>query len=239
MTRYEIAGLQVDLEAGGRTAAQAEAYRAPHLGRPAHLTIRADGAALLARFPELETAELAEYLYTGDRFSLGLLSHGGMMLHASAVEYRGECVCFSAPPGVGKSTLAGRWLRLFGGEILNDDKPALRRFPEGWRAFGTPWSGKTDRNVNRSAPLAAVCFLFRGEENGAVRLSPGEALPLLLSQTPFRLDRENLERLLARADQLLNEIPAWRLTCRNDDSAAIFARETLFRPGTGKDTQRI
>lgn len=225
---YQIAGLLVEMSPSGRTAAQAEAYLASAAGRPADLNIRVDGAALLARFPELKTADMAEYIASGDRFAVGLLAHGGLMLHASAVEYGGQAVCFSAPPGVGKSTHAERWVRLFGASILNDDKPALRRSREGWRVYGTPWSGKEDRSANRSVPLAGICFLFQGAENALEPLTPAEALPLLLSQTPFRLRREDLERLLALTDRLLRETRLWRLTCRNDDGAAWFAKSRLF-----------
>lgn len=51
---YQIAGLLVEMSPSGRTAAQAEAYLASAAGRPADLNIRVDGAALLARFPELK-----------------------------------------------------------------------------------------------------------------------------------------------------------------------------------------
>lgn len=225
---YRIADLLVEMSPGGRTAAQAEAYLASAVGRSADIGIRVDGASALAQCPELETEDMAEYIATGDCFAVGLLRNEGMMLHASAVEYGGQAVCFSAPPGVGKSTHAERWVRLFGASILNDDKPALRRVDGVWRAYGTPWSGKEDLSQNRSAPLAAVCFLFRGEENALEPLTPAQALPLLLSQTPFRLRREDMERLLTTADCLLRETKVFRLTCRNDDGAARFARDRLF-----------
>lgn len=150
------------------------------------------------------------------------------MLHASAVEYGGQAVCFSAPPGTGKSTHTEKWVRLFGASILNDDKPALRRESGVWQVYGTPWSGKEALHQNRSAPLRAICFLFQGEENALQPLTPAEALPLLLSQTPFRLHREDMDRLLAAADRLLRETNVFRLICRNDDSAAYFVREKLF-----------
>ena len=225
---YQIADLLVEMSPGGRTAAQAEAYLASAVGRSADIGIRVDGAAALAQCPELETEDMAEYIVSGDCFAVGLLAHEGMMLHASAVEYDGQVVCFSAPPGTGKSTHAEKWVRLFDVSILNDDKPALRRIDDVWKVYGTPWSGKEDLSQNRSAPLAAICFLFRGEENILEPLTPTQALPLLLSQTPFRLRREDMERLLTTADCLLRETKVFRLTCRNDDSAARFARDRLF-----------
>ena len=125
--RYRIADLIVEMSPKGRTAAQAEVYRTSARGGAADITIRVGGAEALSLCPELETEDLAEYIATGDCFAVGLLSHEGMMLHASAVEYGGQAVCFSAPPGTGKSTHTEKWTRLFGASILNDDKPALRR----------------------------------------------------------------------------------------------------------------
>lgn len=226
--RYRIADLIVEMSPKGRTAAQAEVYRTSARGGAADITIRVGGAEALSLCPELETEDLAEYIATGDCFAVGLLSHEGMMLHASAVEYGGQAVCFSAPPGTGKSTHTEKWTRLFGASILNDDKPALRRCNGVWQVYGTPWCGKEALHQNRSAPLRAICFLFQGQENALQPLTPAEALPLLLSQTPFRLHREDMDRLLAAADRLLRETNVFRLICRNDDSAAYFVRERLF-----------
>ena len=197
--KYRIAELNIDLTASGRTAVQAAPYAFDWEGE-ADMTIRADGEKLLAEVPALETADMAEYMASGEYFALGLLhfdgmttdeirgvvqafgraaklakdaGFDGMMLHASAVELDGECVCFSAPPGVGKSTMTERWERLFGAAVLNDDKPALRHMDGKWIAFGTPWSGKHDKSRTAGAPLRAICFLFRGEENAVEPLTPG------------------------------------------------------------------
>lgn len=229
--RYEIADLLVELECSGRTREQAKAYAVAEDARTPQLRIQIDPGRVLERMPELETLDMAEYLATGDMFAAGLLAHGGVMLHASCLSYRGGAVCFSAPPGVGKSTHTEKWVRLFGAEILNDDKPALRRTGDGWFAYGTPWSGKHDLSANQSAPLKAVCFLFRGEETVLEPLSPAQALPLFLSQTVFRLSRENMERLLPLADRLLREVPVWKLTCTIGDEAAYAVRNALFPEG--------
>ena len=229
--RYKIAELLVDMECSGRTLEQARAYRTRSDGEEPHLRIRVDPKRVLEHMPELESLDMAEYLATGDIFAAGLPAHGGMMLHASCISYRGEAVCFSAPPGVGKSTHTEKWVRLFGARILNDDKPALRRHEDGWYAHGTPWSGKHDLSENCRAPLKAICFVFRGEENTLTPLSPAQALPLFMSQTVFRLGRENMERLLPLVDRLLREVPVWRLACTAEDEAASVVREVLF-PGT-------
>ena len=226
--RCSIAGLNVELACGGRTKAQAEAYLASACAESPQITISVDAKAALARRPELQSEDLAEYLLTGDRFALALLEHEGFMLHASAVCWDGQAVCFSAPPGVGKSTHSEKWHRLFGAEILNDDKPALRRVDGRWMAYGTPWSGKHDLSRPAGAPLKVLCFLFRGEENKMEPLAPARALPLLLSQTLFQLRRERMERLLPLADDLLRHVSVWKLTCNQSDEGAELARNTIF-----------
>ena len=233
MSQYRIADLKIDMSCSGRTADQAAAYASAWSGAP-DLSIRVDPRAVLAANPHLESEDMAEYLASGERFAVGLLAHQGVMLHASAVELDGRCVCFSAPPGVGKSTMTGRWERLFGARVLNDDKPALRRVGGQWRAFGTPWSGKHDKSLGISAPLSAICFLFRGDENAVEPLTPAQALPLFMSQTIFRLGRADLMRLLDLADELLGEVPLYRVTCRNDDSAAVFTKNALFGENAGR-----
>lgn len=225
---YQIAGLLVKMESSGRTREQAEPYRVSSDDRQPDLYIRTNPQRVLERMPELETLDLAEYMASGDRFAAGLLSHQGVMLHASCIEYAGEALCFSAPPGVGKSTHAEKWVRLFGARILNDDKPALRRGEQGWVAHGTPWSGKHDLNANRSAPLKAICFLFRGERTQLSPLTPAQALSLFMSQTVFRLGLENMDRLLPLADALLREVPIFRLDCTIEDEAAFTVREFFF-----------
>ena len=70
--------------------------------------------------------------------------------------------------------------------------------------------------------------MFRGEENELLPLTPAEALPLFMSQTVFQLGRADLVRLMDLADQLLREVAVYRLTCRNDDSAAEFVRAAIF-----------
>ena len=176
--RYRIADLIVEMSPKGRTAAQAEVYRTSARGGAADITIRVGGAQALSLCPELETEDLAEYIATGDCFAVGLLSHEGMMLHASAVEYGGQAVCFSAPPGTGKSTHTEKWTRLFGASILNDDKPALRRESGVWQVYGTPWCGKEALHQNRSAPLRAICFLFTAAHSGGGFTSAAESDPL-------------------------------------------------------------
>ena len=229
MDYYHIAGLTVAMTAAGRTARQAAPYLASACPGPADLTVSCDTARILAANPWLENAEDAQYMGTGACFARQLIDFNGFQLHASAVALEGRAWLFSGPCGIGKSTLTERWVRIFGAVMLNDDKPALRLLPEGWRVYGTPWSGKWDKSAPLDAPLGGVAFLNRAEENAITQLTHAQVLPMLLSQMPRGLDRAHMERLLELADELLRRVPMWRLTCRNEDAAAALARAEMIK----------
>lgn len=226
MSRYEIAGLQVEMAVSGRTQKQAAAYAAPAHGQP-DIVLPNDAEEFLRAYPELKTLETAQYMGTGAWFARRLLDHQGIQLHASAVIFEGKAYLFSAPCGTGKSTHTEKWVRLFGARYLNDDKPALRFVDGGWIAYGTPWSGKHDISSPEGVPLGGIAFLKRGQENSIEPLQPSKAVPLLLSQVTRVHPMAQTERLLELADRLLRSIPVWELTCRNDDEAAYVAHRAM------------
>ena len=127
------------------------------------------------------------YMETASRFYRQLLTHNGMMLHASAVVLDGRAYLFSGPPRTGKSTHTGLWRQLFGdnAHIINDDKPALRFVDGRWFAYGTPWCGKDGINLNEKAPLGGICFLKQSQQNRIWRLDPKEATQNLIYQTVY------------------------------------------------------
>ena len=228
MKRYEIAGLQVDLEAGGRTESQAAPYEVPVCG-PADMVVQIDVAATARLNPDIDDLEMVEYLGTGFRFASLLPRFQGLMLHSSAVICEGKAYLFTAPSGVGKSTHTEKWVRLFGAEYLNDDKPALRLVDGQWMAYGTPWSGKYDLSSPRGVPLGGIAVLDRGEENRIFAMSPADALPFVMSQTAHKLTRKQMEHMLTIMDDLLQRVPVWKLICRKDDEAAILSHSVMVR----------
>lgn len=226
MKRYKIAGLSVDMEAEGRTLKQAEPYADQSQG-PADMVIKVDVEQTMALNPQLTEWDLTEYMATGHRFCELLPLFQGLMLHSSAVICGGKAYLFTAPSGTGKSTHTQKWVRLFGAQYLNDDKPALRLMDERWVAYGTPWSGKHDISSPVGVELGGIAVLTRGEENAIERLSPAEALPYIMSQTIFRQTRQRMDKQLALLDDLLSRVPVWMLTCRNDDEAAMLSHGTM------------
>lgn len=163
-----------------------------------------------------------EYMLTGNGFYSELLHFGGLMIHASAVVYKGGAYLFSADSGTGKSTHTQLWLKAFGDEakILNDDKPAVRIIDGKAYAYGTPWSGKTDWNLNVRADLKGICFLERAKENTIRRADAGEVVSDLLRQTIRPQKEENMDKLLENMDALLKIVPVYKMGCNMDVSAA-------------------
>ena len=157
--------------------------------------------------------------------------YNGLMLHASAAALGGRAYLFSGPCGRGKSTHTRLWQQTFGEavQVFNDDKPALRRLDGRWFAYGTPWCGKDGINLNQKWPLGGICFLEKAQENRIRRLSPAEALPLILAQTTYRLQPHSMELLLASLDSLLREIPVFLLENRPEEAAARLSFETMRR----------
>ena len=146
-----------------------ETYRSDTEGQP-DITLdgtKEDYEKLRKQYPHLSIEE-CEYSCAGAEFYMKLLKHQGFMIHASAVEKEGKAYLFSAPSGTGKSTHAQLWRQTFKGEpirIINDDKPAVCLQNGVFYACGTPFSGKTDKNENRKAPIQGLCMLHRGKTN--------------------------------------------------------------------------
>ncbi len=231
MPRYQIAGLNVEMD-------------------PKHPTLLKQGVPYLHDFsgdadivvdfpqsfyeekhklhPEL-SMDSCEYLWMGFGVYRKLVNFGGFVLHASALAYQGRAYLFSAPCGTGKSTHTGLWKEAFGDEviILNDDKPALRKIDGVFHAFGTPFSGKTDKNVNMGVPLGGICVLEQSKENWIRPVSGRDAILPLYHQTMRPPDAKNMDLLLGLLDELIQQVPVYRMGCNISLDAARLARDTM------------
>lgn len=175
-------------------------------------------------------AESAEYMIAGTIFYRELLKKNGCLLHSSAVVVDDEAYLFSANCGTGKSTHTSLWLKYLADKnpyILNDDKPAIRVLEDGIYAYGTPFSGKYDMNENKKVKLKAICFLEQSEINFIRKVDTKEAIKLFLEQTIRRLKEENMNRFLDILEQILKEIPIYKLYCNISEEAVQLSYRTL------------
>lgn len=185
------------------------------------------------KYPLLDKG-MIEYICLGGEYYNALVHFNGMLLHSSCVVKNDKAYLFSAPSGTGKSTHTQLWIKRYpDAYILNDDKPAIRICPDGIFAYGTPFSGKTNLNVNKRIPIGGICMLTRGETNHIAKISTDEALFGILNQTVRPDKEEDMDKVLTTLDKIVREIPMYRLSCNMDTEAAEVAYE--FMKGNDKN----
>jgi MoaA/NifB/PqqE/SkfB family radical SAM enzyme len=99
-----------------------------------------------------------------------LADRQGFYLHSAGAILDGAGVLFVGHSEAGKSTTT-RLLMEAGAagnmqvEILCDDRNIVRRGDDGWRVFGTWSHGDVPVVSGKDAPLRAICFIEKGNEN--------------------------------------------------------------------------
>lgn len=225
---YKIADLITEIPEVGGLAPLLQEYICAGDG-PAQITIDP------TRFkPELYPAELDEtqvaYLESGLHFFAKLMSFGGFYLHSSSVAYEGRAYMFSADSGTGKSTHTKLWRQVFGDEakIFNDDKAPLRYLDGVWYAYGAPWCGKDNININMKVPVGGICFLKQAQENKIRRLSPAEAATKIIRQTIRQYQRaERVDLMLSHVEKLVQQIPVFEMENSPEPAAVQLSYETM------------
>lgn len=150
------------------------------------------------------------------------IADGVLLFHSSAIAVDGRAYLFTAPSGTGKSTHTALWRELLGERavMINDDKPLIAVKKDGAFVYGTPWNGKAHLGTNTSAPIAGICFLSRGEDNSIKKITSGEALPRLMTQTYRPKTVDGVQKMLALLIEMSNRVPLWSLKCNMDVEAA-------------------
>ena len=154
-----------------------------------------------------------------------IAAYNVFLMHSSVLEVNGYAYAFTAKSGVGKSTHTALWLKnIPGARVLNGDKPLYRLEENGsFTVFGTPWNGKENWGENISAPLAAICFLDRGEVNSIRPATPDETLERLMHQLYLRGERSSVMQQLTLMDALIGGARFFVLSCNISDEAAKIA----------------
>lgn len=181
-----------------------------------------------ARLPDSFLEELAVHRMLAET----LIEYDTVLFHGSCIAVDGTAYLFAAPSGTGKSTHARLWRELLGERavMVNDDKPMLH-IGETVTAFGSPWNGKERLGENISAPLKAICFLSRAEENRIERASAPEIYPQMMFQIYRPKNPELMQKTLALTDRLLERVSLYRLACNMDPAVA----ELSFGVMSGKE----
>lgn len=167
--------------------------------------------------------------YVGEAFAYLALKHGRVVFHSSAISCDGLGVCFSAPSGTGKSTHTGLWRTHYEDktEIINDDTPVLYVNSNTAVLCGTPWSGKTELNINKQVPLKGIVFLERSKENYIKKLSGLETLRSFFSEAKIPQIPELFDAGISVAGKLLENVPVYLLGCNISKDAVDLVKNTL------------
>ena len=117
--------------------------------------------------------------------------------------------------------------------MLTDEISYIRGCNDRYSACGTPFTGELDRaGENCSAPIAALFFLEKGQENRVEQMSESCAVQRLMRNILFfAQDSELAEKLLATACDFVSRIPVYRLifypNARVWDEVKSFGREAV------------
>lgn len=176
---------------------------------------------------ETESAGTMGFEYLGQMMPCVLLNRGILTFHGVLVEYAESGIAICAPSGTGKTTHARLWRNCKNALILNGDRTVVSKSKDGWLSWGTPWSGTSGEQINRSAPLKALVVLEQGSENRAERVSPQVAVRRLLPHLMYPAWDEALTmKAFDLMDDLLRSIPVYCLACRPDaDAVEVLCRE--------------
>ncbi len=233
MDKYSIAGLKVCAEFHyDRMKTNMPKYKSDFYGEP-DITINVPKSSSMTyqdNNPHF-TLGSCEYSIAGTQFYTQLLDHDGMMLHSSSIMMDGNAYLFSARSGTGKSTHTSLWQKVYGedrAQNFNDDKPAIRIIDSKAYACGTPFSGKSDINLNVIVPLKAICFIERSETNYIKKIPPFKAIPLIINQTIFKGQTpETQQKVQDMIAKIISLVPVYILGCNISDEAAILAHDIM------------
>ena len=167
--------------------------------------------------------------YIGEAFAYLALKHGRVVFHSSAMSHDNLGVCFSAPSGTGKSTHTGLWKTYYDDktEIINDDTPVLFVESENAVLCGSPWSGKTELNINKAVPLKGIVFLERSKENRIEKIGGLSALRHFFSEAKIPQIPELFNLGVELAGKILEKTPVYILGCNISKDAVDLVKNTL------------
>lgn len=159
-----------------------------------------------------------------------LPDYDGFLMHGVLLEIEGTGITFLAKSGVGKTTHAKLWQEFLGGKaaIINGDKPLVRLENGQVMAFGTPWAGKENLQINRSTALNKICFIERAETNICRRIGPAEGLMRLIPQVYRSKSEAGRHKTLDLLSNLAGQASFYVMECNTDISAALVAYEGMM-----------
>ena len=182
---------------------------------------------LMRKYNWLDDAQ-REVVSSAQLFFLKALKYKRILVHASVVAIDRDAYLFVAPGSGGKSSHVSMWKELFGNSItiLADDSPIVGMKDSKPVVWNTPWSKKTESVDTSAYFLKGICLLEKGHINVIEKITAEEALESIMCMYPPDLDKYAIQVCIN--DILLN-VPAWRLSCTVSIEAAEIAAKNLIK----------
>lgn len=162
-------------------------------------------------------------------YAFSAADHGTLLVHASVIRCGGRAYMMTAPSGTGKSTHTRLWYdNIPGCDLMNDDNPVLRIVDGSPIVYGSPWSGKTPCYRNVSAPVGAIVRIRQRPANSIRRLSPVEALVVLLpAMSNMKWDKRVYGGICDTISCLIGKCNVYELGCLPNAEAALLCHDTI------------
>lgn len=211
---------------GSVTQSVEHAYiRAEHLGKTHRISVTEAMAGRVISPRLVLNALDVEHLVT---------ESGGVILHASYIDWEGRGILFTAPSETGKTTQAELWKQHRGADIINGDRAVVIPRDGSLCAGGLPFSGSSRYCENRTLPLAAIVYLKQAPVTTIRRLKGMEAFRRVWEGVCINnWNREDTAEALNLVQKALEKIPVYELACTPDESA-VTALETQIRKQVSK-----
>lgn len=149
-----------------------------------------------------------------------MIQNGAMILHSAYMCYKDSAVLFSAPSEVGKSTQASLWEKYRGTRTINGDRSLLIRGENGWYAYGWPVCGSSEVCNNEAYPIRAIVMLKQAKINRAYPIKGFQAVREIMEQITINSwDGAFQMRVMDNLEQLIQEVPIYRLECDISEQA--------------------
>lgn len=164
-------------------------------------------------------------------YGMAAANHQTIKIHASVIEKGGKALVFMGKSGTGKSTHSSNWQQFVPDcQLLNDDEPIVRVLSDGSiRVYGAPWSGSTPCYRNASAEIAAFVRLYQNPNNKLTPLKGVQAFASLYQSVAIlRSDNENKELVITTVNDILEQVPIYRLDNRPDREAVSLTESLLI-----------
>ena len=192
------------------------------------MTVKKNTDKIIIENCKISTEGVTELILVG--FYTYIIKDGGVLVHASLIDYNNEGIIFVGSSGVGKTTQAILWEKYMDGEIINGDKVILECDERGKvYAWGSPWKGSSPYNKNKKTPLKAIVMLEQSKENIINYLRGTEALGMFLPHIFYPYWSEVcVNELMSNIDICMQNVSVYKLCCKPDEEAVRLTKERIW-----------